>query len=271
MTLILQGNPDKFDVDDYLARYPFIYWSLPVLQDKVGIGDNIIIWRAGSLAGAIAIGRVSELPKQIQNIDYPEALGNDLWRKEIDEPTTIKVGISIDDVRITVEEGMCTRELLRNDAVFKKNRIITNPQGTVFQLSDEEFFHFIGLWNSHTSTISTRDDDGVHEGQVRRRLHAFRERSVEIIRKKKEAFTEKHGKLRCEVCGLSIGDCCPAEFGTPFIEAHHRKPLSESSEKVKTTIDDLVLLCANCHRVVHSSNDVDSNLEQLCLHHGVSI
>ena len=186
MAFVFQGNPNKFDIDDYLTRYPNIYWSVPRLGREIRIGDQIFIWRSGASAGAVALGRITDLPTEIRNINYPEALGNDLWRSGLDEPTTIKAGISIDEVRLSIEDGMVTREVCKNDPILKQNAIITNPQGTVFRLSDDEFTRFYELWNSSNLTRTSSGNqsasnvdmigeiEGVIEGQIfenRRELH----------------------------------------------------------------------------------------------------
>ncbi len=38
--------------------------------------------------------------------------------------------------------------------------------------------------------------------------------------------------------------------GEGFIECHHTKPLASPGQTV-TRLDDLALLCSNCHRMVH--------------------
>ncbi|EPZ0876776.1 HNH endonuclease [Pseudomonas aeruginosa] len=38
-----------------------------------------------------------------------------------------------------------------------------------------------------------------------------------------------------------------------MIEVHHIRPLHTLEPNPKTRLDDLTLLCANCHRVVHAS------------------
>ena len=65
MAWIFQGNPQKFDVDDYLARYPeLIYWRVPRYQSEIVVGDRVFIWRAGSESGVVASGVVVEaLPR----------------------------------------------------------------------------------------------------------------------------------------------------------------------------------------------------------------
>lgn len=68
MAFIFQGNPNNYDIDTYLARYPFICWRVPQLSHEMRIGDQIVIWRSGSLAGAVALGRITELPNEIRNL-----------------------------------------------------------------------------------------------------------------------------------------------------------------------------------------------------------
>jgi 5-methylcytosine-specific restriction protein A len=47
-------------------------------------------------------------------------------------------------------------------------------------------------------------------------------------------------------------------IGKGFIEAHHLKPISKLEEGVAVTYDvaeDFAVLCANCHRMIHKSDD----------------
>ena len=42
--------------------------------------------------------------------------------------------------------------------------------------------------------------------------------------------------------------------GKGFIEAHHTKPVFKTLvEGSKTKLEDLALVCANCHRMIHSA------------------
>ena len=64
-------------------------------------------------------------------------------------------------------------------------------------------------------------------------------------------FIKKHnGKIFCEVCGFDFSEMY-GELGKDYIEAHHIKPISEMSENEKTDINDIVLLCSNCHSMIH--------------------
>lgn len=45
------------------------------------------------------------------------------------------------------------------------------------------------------------------------------------------------------------------QYGEGYIEAHHKDKLGNiDTESTETSIDDLVPLCANCHRVIHRCN-----------------
>ena len=90
----------------------------------------------------------------------------------------------------------------------------------------------------------------VKEGQVVYKLHKLRERNQTINKKKKEIYHRRHGKLDCEVCGFDF-NAVYGELGSGYIEAHHRVPLSELSGESKTRLDDLALVCSNCHRMLH--------------------
>ncbi|SDG73405.1 HNH endonuclease [Propionivibrio dicarboxylicus] len=89
------------------------------------------------------------------------------------------------------------------------------------------------------------------EGAILTRLHRIRERSRKLIEGKKKAFRDAHGKLFCEACGFDFCDKYGAT-ASHIIEVHHTKPLHTLEERAVTKLDDLAMLCPNCHRVVHS-------------------
>jgi 5-methylcytosine-specific restriction enzyme A len=60
-----------------------------------------------------------------------------------------------------------------------------------------------------------------------------------------------HG-TSCAVCGFNYG-AVYGKWGEGYAEVHHRQPLGESSDGRRDTdpTTDLIVLCANCHRMVH--------------------
>jgi 5-methylcytosine-specific restriction protein A len=94
------------------------------------------------------------------------------------------------------------------------------------------------------------DEEEGDEGQVLSRVHRYRERDKTLVQKKKQRFLAEHSRLFCQCCGFDFEVTYGAR-GKDFIECHHTKPVSELSVGEKTRLADLVLLCSNCHRIVH--------------------
>ena len=87
------------------------------------------------------------------------------------------------------------------------------------------------------------------EGQRQRRETSFFLRNRSFVKKAKQ----KHGTV-CQCCGFAFSQKYGA-IGDGFIECHHLKPLSErygqSQTPVQTSVNDVAVLCANCHRMIH--------------------
>lgn len=87
------------------------------------------------------------------------------------------------------------------------------------------------------------------EGRKRTVQHVRRERSSWLRRKKIEAVA---GQPRCEACDFDFKERY-GERGEGFIECHHTIPVSELDPGKLTRVEDLALLCPNCHRMIHAS------------------
>ena len=110
------------------------------------------------------------------------------------------------------------------------------------------------LENNEVQITSEDEDDGfvdAPEGKAVTRVHRRRERNRKLVARKKAAVLKREGKLECEACGFDFS-IAYGKRGQGFIECHHTKPVSDLREGEKTHLDDLALLCANCHRMVHA-------------------
>ncbi len=92
------------------------------------------------------------------------------------------------------------------------------------------------------------------EGSLLTRLHVYRERDRGLmLRAKKHYKSKSGGTLLCEVCDLN-----PVKFygetGERCIEAHHKVPIAQLQPDSVTRIQDMAMVCASCHRVIHSRN-----------------
>lgn len=104
----------------------------------------------------------------------------------------------------------------------------------------------------------TEDDRAYAEGRlVMRTLHE-RQRNRTLVRQAKQRHRRRDRSLSCEVCGFSFVDA----YGVDYIEAHHTDQMASFMGEHETRVDDLHLLCANCHRMIHSQTPPLS-IEQL--------
>lgn len=100
------------------------------------------------------------------------------------------------------------------------------------------------------SSMVTESDLIAIEGDPRMYFHLRRERDPAISEAKRQAIKAMHGKLSCESCAFTTPAAFPG-FEGELCEIHHRLPLAFASEPVKTSLNDLAVLCPNCHRAIH--------------------
>ena len=138
---------------------------------------------------------------------------------------------------------------------MKKN----SSDSTVFDGKDDLFYSVDGIGNGHWGLRSinnenvlelTQDDDEFSEGKLLLKLHLQRERNPKLIRNAKKNFLDKNGRLYCEICGFDFNEKY-GELGKNYIEAHHMIPVSTMAEGEKTKIEDIVMVCSNCHSMIH--------------------
>ena len=119
-----------------------------------------------------------------------------------------------------------------------------------------------GWWGLKSDPLSVAEADAFHdgadafieaeEGKAALRVHLRRERSSKLVR----AFKDGLPSLRCAVCDFDF-ETAYGDLGAGYIEAHHTIPVAALVDGATTRLDDLVALCANCHRMVHRNGLMD--------------
>lgn len=89
------------------------------------------------------------------------------------------------------------------------------------------------------------------EGRAVYVRHVKRERSAALVRRKKAWFLQNHGHLFCEACGFDYEAAYGSLLGAGFMECHHLLPLACLPPGSSTRLEDLALVCSNCHRMLH--------------------
>lgn len=87
-------------------------------------------------------------------------------------------------------------------------------------------------------------------------------RNKDLAKDYKEYFKTKHeGKCYCEICR-------EWEDMPEILEVHHILEVSKYQENNKeySTFDDVIMLCPNCHKIVHLKGSIDKAKEYyMCL------
>ncbi|AXE21207.1 hypothetical protein DR864_27435 [Runella rosea] len=88
-------------------------------------------------------------------------------------------------------------------------------------------------------------------------------RKVERNPTLRNAALKIHG-YDCKVCGFNF-EKVYGVWGKHWAEVHHLKPISESKVEKKLTDPgkDLVVVCANCHRMIHRRRGTALTIEEL--------
>ena len=98
--------------------------------------------------------------------------------------------------------------------------------------------------------INEEEDLGYYEGSKELKQHYKRERNSKVIKLAKEKFVQKNKRLYCEICGFDF-EKIYGYLGKDFIEGHHSIPISQMENNQKTKIQDIKMVCSNCHRMLH--------------------
>jgi hypothetical protein len=101
-------------------------------------------------------------------------------------------------------------------------------------------------------TLIGQSDYAAIEGNPIIYFHFRRERDQEIVKAKRDSFIAEHGKLFCESCQFSTSSIY-AGLNSDICEIHHRLPLAFANKPVNTRLNDLAVLCPNCHRAIHKT------------------
>ena len=120
---------------------------------------------------------------------------------------------------------------------------------------------------SYTALYSEDDREEFIEGKLLTRLHQYKERNPRAVARKKKAVLDEQGRLQCEVCDFDFMEVY-GDLGKNFAECHHLFPVAQLQGQQSTKIQDLAIVCANCHRMIHRSRPMLSIEELRAIVHG---
>ena len=132
------------------------------------------------------------------------------------------------------------------------------PQSSGVRIPDEIASELEERWATHVgktslAIVTTDAELTAMEGAERMALVRHRQREQSLRDGKiAEARKQGTGKLKCEVpgCGFDF-EVVYGELGRDYAQVHHLKPLGDRTIPSQTKLDDLTVVCANCHAMIH--------------------
>ncbi|GAA3972589.1 hypothetical protein GCM10022246_26120 [Pedobacter ginsengiterrae] len=118
----------------------------------------------------------------------------------------------------------------------------------------QEIANLMAIEESETDFTYARTEGGVK---------VYISHKIERNASLRNAALKIHG-YDCAVCGFNFKKTY-GNWGAEWAEVHHLKPMGEN-RKIKRTTDpefDLVVLCANCHRMMHRKKGIVLTVNEL--------
>jgi predicted HNH restriction endonuclease len=95
-----------------------------------------------------------------------------------------------------------------------------------------------------------------------------RQRVASHLRRERSKLLATECKIRdgyeCQACGFRFEETY-GDLGRDFAEAHHLVALASLRPAVKTRLEDLITVCANCHRILHRMEGKRNDFKRLKL------
>ena len=251
---LLTWNPDKWHWFDYEDEcngesedYPVMTWSC--YSKKVQVGDEFYLIKLGKPPrGIIAHGTVTDEMFEAEDWNedragQPVSYIKGKWDTLLNYETQ-------DILEVSVLDEKCPQQYW-------------HPQVSGTRIKDEVLPTLKELWEAVTKYYPENPEESVYyteggssEGAAKTVYTTIYERDPRVRR----AFLKgKHPK--CEVCGFDF-EAVYGKLGAGYIEVHHKKPVSEG-ERITGLNNDLVMLCSNCHRMIHRGRDHMITVEEL--------
>lgn len=258
-----------------MSRHYLLYWKLKTVEynyygdaldhiasdrlKKVEPGD--VVWvvtvRGGDLllAGRLVAGAVIDEAEADAVFD-PLDLFDARWHVTA-APGTAEPMQLINLTELTVTMSLRFDSPADRLRLNRKGRLNAMSLYHMRALTDESAALLNYVWYSGRESldaveqVETGEDTFIYaEGKPTVKTRVLRQRSTRLTDEAKRRYLDEHGELRCQICGINFEEVY-GKIGEGYIETHHRDPVSQMDGEQFVDVDGVVLLCANCHRMVH--------------------
>jgi hypothetical protein len=189
------------------------------------------------LSGICAIGRISDYPKKVRELDEKE-------REKCSDTTFLQLPVIFTQYSVETiieDEILFQFPSLNQLAKIRPTKYFTCRE--VNYLSEEITFFLSDHWWYFTRCAYHLD-----EGHYKYWIHQLREKwltSWKFINYKRIIY----GKSKCEHCGLTTEPF--REYYHDFLELHETVKIDFKTEYIKIVPENFVILCPNCHKMEH--------------------
>ena len=287
---LFQGNPDRFDIDGYLAaELATITWLVRQHRDQIQIGDIVFLWKAlggeKGTGGVVAECRVSSAVE----VRPEDPASTPFWKGEATLKPEPRVELLV--MRVARGKEVLKREWLKEDPVLRELPIFKMAQGTNYSVDDAHRPRLRTLWDQTGKVWSYRDAvaglwayadtkggevsklpgspvartalaTGRAVGGVYNKVMNFRSidpsppvaatSTLQFVRNPLVvAIARLRAGSKCEVPGCSVPTFV-ADANADYCEVHHVTPLSEGGED---SIENAICLCPVHHREAHHGKE----------------
>jgi len=265
---IFQGNPNRFDIDGYLAFAPDrITWLVNQYQKDVQPGDQVFLWRARGSGAAGPAGIVAEcliVSPVMEMGDEPSSI--QFWQGSGETGPRPRVWLKVLRVAATLLE----RDVIANTPGLEAAGPIGFGNATNFKLSDDQARELSRIW--HDRTIARTEDQAreeldrratvLEQSSLDRLLDQYRQRvgarkspprrsqATAVIFERDPyvvAISRVRAGFRCELPGCQTPSF-ETDAGARYCEVHHIVPLADGGVDA---IENAACVCPNHHRELH--------------------
>jgi len=111
--------------------------------------------------------------------------------------------------------------------------------------------------SSERVQLRTVENEGVVEGIARETVVLSRSRSATL---RKDALRRSRGV--CEACRVDFSAILNGR-GLRALQVHHKRQLALQETPEITSLEDLAVVCANCHAIIHTNPKAAIPVEEL--------
>lgn len=254
MIWLISANASVYDHYSSFMKNGYIDWHQTV---KYKIGDIVYIYCTKPVQMIRYKAVVTAINMPFDEITYDKEFWKDIRQYEKSKKDKYCRLVLLNEI---YNEGLSLSFLIENG-------LSCAPQGPQ-KMSAELSGYISRMLNENENILLESTVDEYGEGKRQLKQHIVRERNPMLVQVAKKKFKQEHGgRLFCEICGFDFFSTY-GDIGEDYIEVHHKKPISKMKEGEKTNIEDVAIVCSNCHRMIHrkkpwlTTEDLKSSITQ---------